>query len=85
VVAARGLSTWEIAGPDLYALAEVIKGRPGVEQVAHFGNTLHVSGQERESLERSLKPLMGGEHLFKPVPTTLEEVFISLMNQPPGS
>jgi ABC-2 type transport system ATP-binding protein len=84
VVAARKMATWEITGPDLYGLAEKIKGKPGVEQVAHFGNTLHVSGQEQGKLEDSLKPVMDNVHQFKPVPTTLEEVFISLMNQAPG-
>jgi ABC-2 type transport system ATP-binding protein len=81
VVAGRGLATWEISGPGLYALAAKIKSLPGVEQAAHFGNTLHVSGPDAALLEQSLKPFMGGAQSFREVPTSLEEVFISMMNE----
>jgi len=82
VVASRGLTTWEITGPDLYALAGRIRTLPGVEQVAHFGNTLHVCGPDATQLASDLKPFMDGSRVFKEVPTTLEEVFISLMGSP---
>jgi len=82
VVASRGLTTWEITGPDLYELADRMRDLPGVEQVAHFGNTLHACGADARLLEASLKPLMDGANFFREVPTTLEEVFISLMNDP---
>ncbi|WP_173085957.1 ABC transporter ATP-binding protein [Fundidesulfovibrio magnetotacticus] len=81
VVAGRGLATWEATGGDLYALARDVRPLPGVEQVAHFGNTLHVSGPDPALLERSLAPLRGGAWSFARVPTSLEEVFISLMDQ----
>jgi len=81
VVASRGLTTWEVTGPDLYDLAGRMRDLPGVEQVAHFGNTLHVCGADGKLLETSLKPLMDGAHVFREVSTTLEEVFISLMNE----
>ncbi len=81
VVAARGLTTWEVTGGDLYGLGDRLKGLPGVEQVAHFGLTLHVSGPDHALLRRSLEPFMHGDHAFKEVPTSLEEVFISLMSQ----
>ncbi|MBF0481370.1 MAG: ABC transporter ATP-binding protein [Desulfovibrionaceae bacterium] len=81
VVAARGLATWEVAGPGLYELANRIKALPGVEQVAHFGKTLHVSGPDPEKLKTSLEPLMNGPQSYRVTPTSLEEVFISMMNQ----
>ena len=46
VVKAAGLTTWAVVGPDLPALAEKIRGQPGVEQVVAFGTTLHVSGRD---------------------------------------
>ena len=81
VVAVRGLATWEVSGPGLYELAHTLKGLPGVEQVAHFGNTLHVSGPDPALVAAGLKPLMDGPQKFREVATSLEEVFISLMNE----
>jgi ABC-2 type transport system ATP-binding protein len=81
VVAGRGLATWEVSGPGLYDLARELKTLPGVEQVAHFGNTLHVSGPDPALLEQSLKPYMSGPQSLREVATSLEEVFISLMNE----
>jgi len=81
VVAGRGLATWEVAGEGLYELARRLKTLPGVEQVAHFGNTLHVSGPDPALLAASLKPYMAGPQRLREVATSLEEVFISLMNE----
>jgi len=85
VIASRHMATWEATGPDLYGLSASIKALPGVEQVAHFGNTLHISGPEPERLKASLAPFMAGPHQFRLVDTSLEEVFISLMNTSAGA
>ncbi|AGW14421.1 ABC transporter ATP-binding protein [Megalodesulfovibrio gigas] len=79
VVASSSLHTWEIAGPDLYELAARLRDLPGVDQVAPFGATLHVSGADGDVLRRSLEPFQHGPHRFSEVETSLEEVFISLM------
>ena len=85
VIAGCGLHTWEVSGGDLYALAAELKALPGVEQVAHFGNTLHVSGSDAAQLRASLDPFMArGVQKFGEVPTSLEEVFISLMGSSPA-
>ncbi|WP_243360962.1 ABC transporter ATP-binding protein [Fundidesulfovibrio terrae] len=81
VVTGRGLATWEVSGPGLYELARTLKTLPGVEQVAHFGNTLHVSGPDPALLSASLEPYAAGPQSFRVVATSLEEVFISLMNE----
>ena len=46
VLARSGLTTFEVAGPDLEALAADLRGRPGVEMTAAFGASLHVSGTD---------------------------------------
>src|SRR5215471_14321980 len=51
VVHNAGLTTWEVTGPDLPALAEKIRGLPGVEQIVAFGTTLHVSGRDANKLK----------------------------------
>ena len=63
----------------LPALAEKIRGLPGVEQVVAFGTTLHVSGRDAEKLRASVAPFMTGEHRWTKIESGLEDVFISLM------
>jgi ABC-2 type transport system ATP-binding protein len=81
IVAAEGLTTYEIAGPDLYGLIEPLKTLPGVEQVVAFGLTLHVSGRDGAALAASLSPSMAPPLTVRSIPSNLEEVFISLMRK----
>ncbi len=80
VVAAGGLSTWQVAGPDLPALAEHLRALPAVEQVVAFGATLHVSGRDAARLRSSLMPVMTPGHRWEEIEPGLEDVFISLMD-----
>jgi ABC-2 type transport system ATP-binding protein len=79
VVRAGGLTTWEVAGENLWALADAIRGRPGVEQVVAFGTTLHVSGRDAAKLNASLAPFQANTHRWTKIEPGLEDVFISLM------
>jgi ABC-2 type transport system ATP-binding protein len=79
VVKAGGLTTWEISGENLAALAEKIRGLPGVEQVVAFGTALHVSGRDAEKLRASVAPFMSGAQRWEKIESGLEDVFISLM------
>jgi ABC-2 type transport system ATP-binding protein len=79
VVKAGGLTTWEVAGENLWALADKIRGLPGVEQVVAFGTTLHVSGRDGEKLEASVTPFRSNGHEWTKIEPGLEDVFISLM------
>jgi ABC-2 type transport system ATP-binding protein len=82
VIAGSGLATWTVSGPRAGPLGQVLRQRPGVEMVAAFGQTLHVSGSDAEALERGLQPFLGDPALSwtrsKP---SLEDVFIHLMAQ----
>ena len=80
VVRAGGLTTWEVAGENLMALAGQLRGRPGVEQVVAFGTTLHVSGRNTDALRKSLEPYFYGPQRWTPIESGLEDVFISLMD-----
>jgi ABC-2 type transport system ATP-binding protein len=73
------LTTFEVTGGNLHALAEKIRGLPGVEQVVAFGSTLHVSGRDGEKLRASVNPFMNNGHQWKQIESGLEDVFISLM------
>ena len=79
VVKAAGLTTWEVAGENLPALADKIRGLPGVEQVVAFGMTLHVSGRDAERLRASLAPFQTNAQRWTKIESGLEDVFISLM------
>ncbi|MGB8371265.1 MAG: ABC transporter ATP-binding protein [Limisphaerales bacterium] len=79
VVKAAGLTTFEVTGENLVALAEKIRGKPGVEQVVAFGATLHVSGRDATRLRESVGSWMTGAYHWQPIESGLEDVFISLM------
>ncbi len=79
VVKAAGLTTWEVSGENLSALADKIRGLPGVEQVVAFGTALHVSGRDTEKLKMSIAPFMTNAHRWEQIESGLEDVFISLM------
>ncbi|MGZ5079738.1 MAG: ABC transporter ATP-binding protein [Usitatibacter sp.] len=83
VIERAGLATWELQGGDgegLMQIAKELRGKPGVEMVAPFGNALHVSGTEREVLARSLGSLAGRPGIVvREVEASLEDVFIHLM------
>jgi ABC-2 type transport system ATP-binding protein len=79
VVKAGGLTTWEVSGENLAALADKIRSLPGVEQVVAFGTTLHVSGRDAEKLNASLAPFQANAHRWVKIESGLEDVFISLM------
>ena len=80
VISAAGLTTWEVTGGNLQPLAELLRGRPGVEQVVPFGNTLHVTGRDAAALEAAIGPLQAERgRRWTRIPAGLEDVFISLM------
>ena len=81
LVASSGLTTWAASGDDLHGLAARLRGLAGVDQVVAFGNSLHVSGRDGEALEMSIKPFTGGEYRWSRIRTSLEEIFINLMEK----
>jgi len=81
VVSGAKLSTWEVAGPDLAKLANELRKLPGIEQVVAFGNTLHVSSHQGEALRATIQPWMKPPYRWNQVESSLEHVFISLMER----
>jgi len=85
VVASAKLTTWEVVGKNLHAVADQLRGKPGVEQVVVFGTTLHVSGRDAVRLRDSIQPWMTEEYRWHPIGAGLEDVFISLMETAPDN
>jgi ABC-2 type transport system ATP-binding protein len=81
VVKNAGLTTFVVQGPRLDAVAQDLEKRPGVEQVAPFGATLHVVGSDRKALEAALADVEKDHKGVTVVPgeTSLEDVFIQFM------
>jgi len=82
VVKNAGLTTFVLQGPHLDQVADALKERPGVDQVAPFGATLHVVGSDKAALEKALADVEK-EHKgvsVKPGETSLEDVFIQFMS-----
>jgi len=82
VIARSALSTYTVTGDDLHVLQDQLAGKPGVDMVAPFGNSLHVSGRDRAALEATIAPWR--EHVelhWQPSEPSLEDVFIELMTR----
>jgi ABC-2 type transport system ATP-binding protein len=81
VVASQSLVGWSVEGPGLPELAERLRGLPEVEQVAAFGDMLHVVGRDAAKLEGALAPFVADKaHRWTRIEPGLEDVFIHLMS-----
>ncbi|MGC2081883.1 MAG: ABC transporter ATP-binding protein [Bradyrhizobium sp.] len=82
VIAQSALTTWTVNGDDTRELADALAGKPGIDMVAPFGTSLHVSGRDKAALEASIAPWRNkpGLHWQQASPS-LEDVFIDLMNR----
>jgi ABC-2 type transport system ATP-binding protein len=82
VIANADLTTYNVTGPELTALAEHLKSLPGVDMVAPFGTALHVSGRDAERLDVATHDLRkSGPQVWTPGHASLEDVFIDLMSR----
>jgi ABC-2 type transport system ATP-binding protein len=81
LIAQSGLVTFEAEGPRADRLIGELEHKPGVEMVAPFGQTLHVSGTDRRALEAALAPYRRDPYQWREAEPTLEDVFIHLMRE----
>ncbi|BCP51825.1 multidrug ABC transporter ATP-binding protein [Kaistia sp. 32K] len=82
VIESSGLSTIIVSGRDVGAIARIVREKPGVEQVAPFGNDLHVVGPDPAALKAAVDAALaetGSDAVAMPGETSLEDVFIRLM------
>jgi ABC-2 type transport system ATP-binding protein len=84
VIAASHLTTYVVAAPDgsgLSALGDELARTPGIDMVAPFGNSLHVSGRNKEKLDAAVAPFHRAGLDWTPSQPSLEDVFIDLMGR----
>ena len=82
VIAKSALSTYAVTGDDLHLLQDELAGRPGIDMVAPFGNSLHVSGRDRAVLEATIAPWREDRRFkWQQSEPSLEDVFVELMTR----
>ena len=82
VIASQNLSTWVLHSGAMAALAQALRGSPGVHQTIIFGNSLHVIGAQRDTLAHTLAELRSRMAFqYEQIATGLEDTFIYLMKQ----
>jgi ABC-2 type transport system ATP-binding protein len=82
VIAKSALSTYTVTGDDLHTLQDQLAGKPGVDMVAPFGASLHVSGRDKAALDATIAPWRDDKGLhWQHGEPSLEDVFIELMTR----
>jgi ABC-2 type transport system ATP-binding protein len=81
VIARSELITYTVTGGDQNRLSAELVGKPGIDMVAPFGATLHVSGRDPAALDAAIAPYReDGTLVWRRSEPSLEDVFIELMN-----
>ena len=85
VIRASHLTTYEVSasnGENLTRLAEELEKTPGIDMVAPFGTSLHVSGRDEAALEAAIARFRDHPGLtWTQSKPSLEDVFIDLMSR----
>jgi ABC-2 type transport system ATP-binding protein len=82
VIEQAGLVTYTVSGPNLNSLQAALAERAGVDMVAPFGASLHVSGRDGKTLEAAIAPFRKERGLvWERSEPSLEDVFIDLMSK----
>lgn len=74
-----GLTTWSARGQKLAELAYQMRNQNGVEQVIAWGNELRVCGTNEKLMQQAVNKY--SDHMWQLAATSLEEVFIHLVNE----
>jgi len=85
VIAASNLTTYVVGSANGEGLAELsneLTNKPGIDMVAPFGTSLHVSGRDAAALEAAIAPYRQRKGLeWTRSEPSLEDVFIDLMGR----
>lgn len=80
VIKVADIETWEVRGKDLGQLAQQLRKTAGIEQVAAFGQVLHVSGKRKNDLAKRIKPFQKRGLTWQQIEPSLEDAFIHFMS-----
>lgn len=79
VITGAKLYSWRVTGNNINALADQLRQLPAVEQVAPFGQVLHVSGKDHNALQQIADHYQAEGSQWTAIQPTLEDVFINFM------
>lgn len=79
IIQEQRLITYAASGNDLAQLAGKMRAESAIEQVIMWGNTLRICGRDLNAMQQVMQRYPDYE--WHSVPTSLEEVFIHLVNQ----
>ncbi len=79
IIAQQHLHTLHITGAHLSTLEHTLRETDGIAQTVMYGNDLHVSSLDPLALERSVTAHLTSGQSATPIPTSLEDTFIYLM------
>jgi len=75
------LMTYEVRGNDLANLAKELRQTMATVQIASFGQSLHVSCADEETIETLVKKYQRPDLTWRKISSNLEDVFISFMDE----
>lgn len=85
IIDQAGLTVWSVEGASGNGWTDQLRNMPGADNVAAFGNTLHVAGRDGAVLSSSMQRLMSAESgsglIVTPARASLEDVFIHLLDR----
>ncbi|MGA7101558.1 MAG: ABC transporter ATP-binding protein [Pseudolabrys sp.] len=85
VISSSHLTTYVVSSPRGEGLADLtteLSGKPGIDMVAPFGTSLHVSGRDEAALEAAIAPYRKQKNFnWERSEPSLEDVFIDLMGR----
>ncbi|MCX7888906.1 MAG: ABC transporter ATP-binding protein [Rhodobacteraceae bacterium] len=82
VIRDAGLTTLVLEGPGAAQAAGRLRGAPGVDQVAHYGNALHVIGRDGPAMRQAAEAAAAATGCsLREADSSLEDVFIQLMGE----
>lgn len=81
IIADSGLHAWALMGPNAYAMAEMLRKIDGIDQVAIFGEAIHVCAKDEDRLSQIVKSVNKPGYTWKKINPSIEDVFINLVDK----
>ncbi|USQ13377.1 ABC transporter ATP-binding protein [Legionella lytica] len=71
------LTTWKVQGKNLLLLAKQLEVLPEIEQVITLLDTLHISGKNKEALNKAIQPFLANPNFtWQMIQPSLDDVFV---------